>query len=73
MTEKNFRFEKQTNKFENFYHWISARFPEGLTGAKNTILIDIDDNKMELVIFCPKNDSVSFSFNIHLETLSSDL
>jgi hypothetical protein len=36
------------------------KFPEGLTGVKNAIPVIIDGNAMELVIFEPEYDYVSF-------------
>jgi hypothetical protein len=44
----------------NMCHWLSARFPEGLTGEGNAIPVTIDGNEMEIVIFKPESGSVSF-------------
>lgn len=60
MSEKNLGLEKQPNKFEGYYQWLSTRLPEGLTGAENAIPITIDGNEMELVIFEPENNTFSF-------------
>lgn len=59
MSEKNIGPEKQPNQFESYYHWLSTRLPEGLTGAENAIPVTIDGNEMELIIFEPSDESVS--------------
>ena len=43
-----------------FYHWVSAKFPEGLTGEKNAIPVTVDENEMGAIIFEPWYDQVSF-------------
>ena len=60
MSEKNLGGEKQPNKIEGFYHWLVVRFPEGHLGAGNAIPIVIDGNRMELIIYKPENNIVSF-------------
>ncbi len=54
--------EKGTPNAENvaFYHWLSARFPEGLTGTKNAIPVKVDENDLEAIILEPEDNSVSF-------------
>jgi hypothetical protein len=65
MSEKNLGLEKQSNQFKDYYHWLSVRFPEGLTGVKNAIPITIDGNEMELIIFKPESNYVSFGLFLH--------
>ena len=65
MSEENFGLEKQPNQFKGYYHWLSTRLPEGLTGAENATPITVDGNEMELIIFEPESNSVSFGLFLH--------
>lgn len=54
--------EQTTPNPENlaFYHWLAARFPEGLTGAENVIPVTVDEYDMGAIIFEPLDKEVSF-------------
>jgi hypothetical protein len=65
MLEKNLESVEQPNKFKDYYNWLLIKFLGGRLGAENAIPAMIDGNKMDLIVFEPSGDFVSFGLFLH--------
>lgn len=52
------------SKFQEYFHWLAARFPEGRVGVDNAISSTIDGNELDIIIFPPTPKNVSFGLFI---------
>ncbi len=52
------------------YQWLLDNFPEGLLGEQNSIPITIDGHELDLLVFCPEENNVSFGLFLHNQKYS---